>query len=109
MLLYGLTMCLSSKESVYQYRRHRRCGFDPWIRKIPLGEEMATYSSTPAWKISWTEEPGRLQSMGSQSDMTEQLNTHTCMLHSNYFSAFTNCQKRPMSVEFCKHQGLFHT
>ena len=27
---------------------------------------MATHSSTLAWKISWTEEPGRLQSMGSQ-------------------------------------------
>ena len=32
----------------------------------PLEEEMATYSSTPAWKIPWTEEPGGLQSMGSQ-------------------------------------------
>ena len=29
-------------------------------------KEMATHSSTLAWKISWTEEPGRLQSMGSQ-------------------------------------------
>ena len=28
---------------------------------------MAPHSSTPAWKIPWTEEPGRLQSMGSQS------------------------------------------
>ena len=32
----------------------------------PLEKEMATYSSTLAWKIPWTEEPGRLQSMGSQ-------------------------------------------
>ena len=32
----------------------------------PLEEEMATRSSTLAWKIPWTEEPGRLQSMGSQ-------------------------------------------
>ena len=31
-----------------------------------LEEEMATHSSTLAWKIPWTEEPGRLQSMGSQ-------------------------------------------
>ena len=38
----------------------------------PLEKEMATHSSTLAWKISWMEEPGRLQSMGSQeSDMTE--------------------------------------
>ena len=32
----------------------------------PLEEEMATHSSTLAWEIPWTEEPGRLQSMGSQ-------------------------------------------
>ena len=31
----------------------------------PLEKEMATHSSTLAWKISWMEEPGRLQSMGS--------------------------------------------
>ena len=31
----------------------------------PLEKEMATYSSVFAWKIPWTEEPGRLQSMGS--------------------------------------------
>ena len=34
--------------------------------KDPLEKEMATHSSTLAWKIPWTEEPGRLQSMGSQ-------------------------------------------
>ena len=32
----------------------------------PLEKEMATHSSTLAWKIPWTEEPDRLQSMGSQ-------------------------------------------
>ena len=32
----------------------------------PLEKEMATHSSILAWKIPWTEEPGRLQSMGSQ-------------------------------------------
>ena len=32
----------------------------------PLEKEMATHSSTLAWKIPWTEKPGRLQSMGSQ-------------------------------------------
>ena len=30
----------------------------------PLEKEMATHSSIPAWKITWTEEPGRLHSMG---------------------------------------------
>ena len=32
---------------------------------IPMEKEMATHSSTLAWKVPWTEEPGRLQSMGS--------------------------------------------
>ena len=32
----------------------------------PLEKEMAIHSRTLAWKIPWTEEPGRLQSMGSQ-------------------------------------------
>ena len=32
----------------------------------PLEEEMATHSSTLAWKIPWTEEPGGLQSLGSK-------------------------------------------
>jgi len=33
---------------------------------IVMKKEMATHSSTLAWKIPWTEDPGRLQSMGSQ-------------------------------------------
>ena len=41
----------------------------------PLEEEMATCSSVLAWKIPWTEEPGRLPSMGhKESDTTE----HAC-------------------------------
>ena len=31
-----------------------------------IEKEMATHSSIPAWEIPWTEQPGRLQSMGSQ-------------------------------------------
>ena len=43
---------------------------ETWIRSVgwedPLEKEMATHSSTLAWKIPWTEKPDRLQSMGSQ-------------------------------------------
>ena len=35
-------------------------------REGPLEKEMATHSSILAWRIPWTEEPGRLQSMGSK-------------------------------------------
>ena len=40
-------------------------------REDPLEEGMATHSSILAWRIPWTEEPDRLQSMRSQSDPTE--------------------------------------
>ena len=44
--------------------------WETWVPSLgwedPLEKEMATHSSTLAWKIPWTEEPGRLQSMGSQ-------------------------------------------
>ena len=47
---------------------------ETWVRSLgredPLEEEMKTHSSILAWKISWTEESGRLWSMGLQgSDM----------------------------------------
>ena len=35
-------------------------------QEYPLETERATHSGITAWKIPWTEEPGRLQSMGSQ-------------------------------------------
>ena len=54
------------KESACQSRRHRRCQLNPWVGKIPLEEGMATSSNILAWKIPWTEEPGGLQSIGSQ-------------------------------------------
>ena len=47
-------------------------------REGPLEKEMAIHSSTLAWEIPWTEEPGRPQSMGLQeSDTTERLSTRT--------------------------------
>ena len=36
----------------------------------PLEKEMSTHSSIPAWEIPWTEQPGGLQSMGSQESRT---------------------------------------
>ena len=44
--------------------------WETWVRSLswedPLEKEMATHFITLAWKIPWMEEPGRLQSMGSQ-------------------------------------------
>ena len=43
---------------------------ETWVRslgqEVPLEKAMAPHSSILAWKIPWTEEPGRLQAMGSQ-------------------------------------------
>ena len=43
---------------------------ETWVQSLgqkdPLEKEMATYSSILTWEIPWTEEPGGLQSMGSQ-------------------------------------------
>ena len=47
----------------------------------PLEEGMATHSSIPAWRIPWTEEPGGLQSTGSQRvAQLKRLSTHTHIL-----------------------------
>ena len=44
---------------------------ETWVRSVgwkdPLEKEMVTHSSILAWRIPWTEEPGGLQPMGSQS------------------------------------------
>ena len=48
--------------------KHLPAMWETWVRSLgqedSLEKEMATHSSTLAWKIPWTEEPGRLQSMG---------------------------------------------
>ena len=45
---------------------------ETWVRSLgredPLEKEMATHSTTLAWRIPWTEAPGGLQSMGLQSE-----------------------------------------
>ena len=48
-------------------RRHKKHGFNLWGQEDPLEEGMATHFSIPAWRIPWSEESDRLQSVGSQS------------------------------------------
>ena len=56
----------SGKEPACQCRRHKRCRFDLGLGRS-LEEGMAAHSSILAWRIPWTEEPGRLPSIGWQS------------------------------------------
>ena len=55
---------------VVQMVKHLPAMQETWVPSLgwkdPLEKEMATHSSTLAWKIPWREEPSRLQSMGSQ-------------------------------------------
>ena len=64
--------------------------WDTWVQSLgqedPLEREMATHSSTLAWKIPWTKEPGRLQSMGLQRVR------HDCATSLSY--ARDNCHEK---------------
>ena len=77
MILFLLMMCLSYvsfaliliRVNCIWYKRLPAM-WETWVRSLgqedPLEKEMATHSSILAWRISWTEEPGGLQSTGSQ-------------------------------------------
>ena len=72
----------SGTESTYQCKRYRRCEFDPQVRKIPLEEEMATQFSILVRIIPWTEEPGRLWSIGhKESNRTEHTHIAYVIIH----------------------------
>ena len=73
---------------VAQRLKHLPAMRETWVRSLgredPLEKEMATHSSIPAWRIPWPEEPGGLQSTGSQRlDMTERLHllTHSIFVY----------------------------
>ena len=60
---------------------YRLAMHETWVQSLsqedPLEQGMAMHSSILTWRIPWTEEPGELQSMGSQeSDTTERLNNN---------------------------------
>ena len=70
---------------------------ETWVRFLGqedlLEKDMATHSSTLAWKIPWTEEPGRLQSMGLQR---VRHNRVTSLLHhmiKNFWSTYKSLKK----------------
>ena len=76
-----------------QMVKHLSTMWEIWVQSLgwedPLEKEMAAHSSSLASKIPWTEEPGKLLSMGSQeSDMTEQLLLHfgfLCYRHATFW------------------------
>ena len=69
-MLSGVQFILFSYVLVAQTVKHLPATREPRVRLLgregSLEKEMAIHSSTLAWKIPWTEEPDRLQSMGLQ-------------------------------------------
>ena len=62
-----LTRWLGDKESTCQSRKHKSCGFDPWVRKTPWRRKWQPTLVFLPGESPWTEEPGGLQHMGSPS------------------------------------------
>ena len=58
-----MNVCSEVKD--LEFRSQVRFVFNSAIQHVKTEKAMAPHSSTSAWKIPWTEEPGRLQSMGS--------------------------------------------
>ena len=73
------------------------------VLKLSSEKAMAAHTSTLAWKIPWTEEPGRLQSMGSlESDTTERLHFHfslSCIGEGNGNPLQCSCLENPRDGE----------
>ena len=73
---------------------------ETWVRSLgredPLEKEMETHSTIHAWKIPWTEEPGGLQSMGSQRV------GHDCAT-SLHFISYCVCQRPPHPSWLSRH------
>ena len=78
-----------------------------FVRYWCLEKAMASHSSTLAWKIPWTEEPGRLQTMGSRRV------GHDCMIyHLNGFRIYFLTEENGSSHKTCGctgHQLLLYT
>ena len=51
--------------------------WEAWVQEDPLEKGMATHSSILAWRIPWTEEPGRLQFMVSEESDATKTKEHT--------------------------------
>ena len=70
-LIVEIVLNFQDQASLVAQRLKRLPGMqETWVRSLgredPLEKEMATHSSALAWRIPWMEEPGGLQSMGSQ-------------------------------------------
>ena len=74
---WGFLGGVRGKEFACQYRRHKRCGFNPWVRKIPWCRKGQLTPVFLPRKFHGQKEPGGLQSTGPQrGGHAEQLSTY---------------------------------
>ena len=109
---------------VAQTVKHLPAMWETWVQSLgqedPLEKETATYSGTLAWKIPWMEEPGRLQSMGSQRVGHDWVTSLSFFLffHVHWVSDAIQpshpslpcpslLSPSPPALNLCQHQGLF--
>ena len=75
---------------------------ETWVQSLDqedlLEEEMATHSSVLAWRIPWTEKPGGPQSVGTQSDTTEQLTLSTLFSLMEYLPHIVSSNTDPITI-----------
>ena len=103
-ITFGLPRCLSTKEFAYHCRRCRRLGSIPGLERAPGGGN-GNPLSILAWRIPWTEEPGRLGSVGRQRVGHNQTHVHTAQLFAVGWSCtLQGVQQRPWSLPTRCHQ-----
>ena len=84
---------------VAQMVKHLPAMQETWVQSLgqedPLEKEMGTHSSTLAWRIPWTEEPGRLQSTGSQRVGHDWATSLSCIGEGNGNPLQCSCLENP--------------
>ena len=83
---------------------------ETWVRSLgwedPLEKEMATHSSILAWRIPWTEEPGGLQSSGSQRVGQDRATSLFTFFHMPYVFSYPHILTTHPSFPLHHHPGL---
>ena len=83
---------------------------ETWVQSLgredPLEKEMAIHSSTLAWKIPWTEEPGRLQSMGSQRVRHDWATSLSFPFLMSIFQCYFLSSSHPL-LPHCVHKSVY--
>jgi len=97
------------KEHAHQYRRYKRCRFDPWVGKIPLKEAMGTHSSILGWRIPHTEESSGLQRVAKSQKQLKQLSRHTCICKHTQTHIYTHVHTHTYTCTYIyTHVQILH-